>query len=101
MKVLVEGHVPAWCYVDTETGVVELIEVWAWEEELTVPRNAHVMAEDAGDEERLERELITHARTVALERADMCPFSVMRDQAYTMLEVRAGARARASSESHA
>jgi hypothetical protein len=67
VKVLVEAHVPAWHYLDTETGEIEMIEVWAFDDELKLMDSAYVLAEDAADDRFLTVEIEKRAREQVME----------------------------------
>jgi hypothetical protein len=88
MKLMVEGHVPAWCYVDTETGEVELIEVWAWESEFSFRSNEDVISEAADEDDRVPRSMARLARRIAREGYGPAPFTVALDHDETRVETR-------------
>lgn len=95
MKVMVEGHVPAWCYVDTDTGEVELIEIWAWDEEFSFEFSEDVIAENAEEDGLVTRRLAIAARGFAHENCCSSPLVVARCVDQTLLGERAEARVKA------
>ena len=85
MKLMVEGRVTAWCYVDTETGEVERTEVWAWEEEFTFGDEPHVIAVDAEEDVLITKSVANAAREVAYAAHDLAEFKAVSDPNHTLL----------------
>lgn len=87
MKLMVKGHIPAWCYVDTETGEVEQIEVCAWEDALSLREtNTHdVLAIDNKDDALVTHQVACDALHIAASTRHGAPFEVVRDRYDTLV----------------
>ena len=86
MKVMLEGRVTAWCYVDTGSGEVELVEVWAWDEELQFEDEPCVIAEDGGQGHDVTDAVRSAAARIAFEQGYEMPMRVAFSSEATRLE---------------
>jgi hypothetical protein len=86
MRLMVLGHVPAWCYVDTESGEVELVEVWAWDEEMTFEERHWVVAEDSSEDGKITNDLMDRALDLALNESEGAVWKASFDRRETRIE---------------
>jgi hypothetical protein len=75
----------AWCYVDTETGEVDRIEVWAWEDEFSLEKEPWVLAVDSDEDTLITPAVAANARDIVCAASESVRFKVAFDPNHTRL----------------